>query len=336
MKSSGMAQQMTLFETDVTNSTPKAGGDVRQIEWSHSRRDLFERCLFWYYGSYYGARKGVAKSEPRKEQLRFLKNLANINLRTGTIMHLVIRTCLHHSKKGDPWTLERALSWAQEIYDQDLKFSRQYRPGAPLPSGDNSPVLLMEFFYGFPDAGELWEKSAGRLRKALTNFFTNPEFKRFHRGACHPDSLIEKTVRLKGRHFNLRGQIDLAYPEEDRQVVLDWKIGAADGQSSDSLQLLSYTLAAVEEIGCAPESIDLFKVHLGDGDGKITAYTVRDHQIQSAKARIIQDTERMRSMDQYGRDGVSAAFTPCDHRRVCRMCPFQALCPKGVQADVGD
>ena len=251
-------------------------------------------------------------------------------------MHLVIRTCLHHSKKGDPWTLERALSWAQEIYDQDLKFSRQYRPETPLPGGDNAPVLLMEFFYGFPDAGELWEKSAGHLRKALTNFFTNPEFKRFQRGACHLDSLIEKPVRLKDRHFNLRGQIDLAYPEEERQVVLDWKIGAADGESSDSLQLLSYALAAVGEVGCAPESIDLFKVHLGDGDGKITAYTVSDHQIRNARARIIQDTERMHSMDQYGRDGVSAAFTPCGHPRVCRMCPFQALCPKGVTIDVGD
>ena len=104
-------------------------GQVPQIEWSHSRRDLFERCLFWYYGSYYGARKGTAKSEPRKEQLRFLKNLDNVNLRAGSIMHLVIRTCLQHSKKGSRWTLERALSWAQQIYNQDLEFSRKYNPG---------------------------------------------------------------------------------------------------------------------------------------------------------------------------------------------------------------
>lgn len=331
-----MFQQMTLFDTGAGQLPPKAAGRSSQIDWSHSRRDLFERCLFWYYGSYYGARKGTAKSEPRKEELRFLKKLDNVNLRAGTIMHLVIRTCLQHSKQGDDWTLERALSWAQEIYKQDLKFSREYRPGTPLPSGNNAPVLLMEFFYGFRDAEELWEKSVARLRKALTNFFTNPEFERFHRGASHPDSLIEKTVRLKDRHFNLRGQIDLAYPEDERRVVLDWKIGAAGGESSDSLQLLSYALAAVEELGCAPESIDLYKVHLGDGEGKVTAHTVRDHQIRSARARIIQDTERMYSMDQYGRDGVSGAFTPCGQPRVCRMCPFQALCPKGVEVHVGD
>ena len=331
-----MFQQMTLFDTEAGQLPPKAAGRSSQIDWSHSRRDLFERCLFWYYGSYYGARKGTAKSEPRKEELRFLKKLDNVNLRAGTIMHLVIRTCLQHSKQGDDWTLERALSWAQEIYKQDLKFSREYRPGTPLPSGNNAPVLLMEFFYGFRDAEELWEKSVARLRKALTNFFTNPEFERFHRGASHPDSLIEKTVRLKDRHFNLRGQIDLAYPEDERRVVLDWKIGAAGGESSDSLQLLSYALAAVEELGCALESIDLYKVHLGDGEGKVTAYTVRDHQIRSARARIIQDTERMYSMDQYGRDGVSGAFTRCGQPRVCRMCPFQALCPKGVEVHVGD
>lgn len=331
-----MFHQMTLFDTDLAQPPPGAARRSSQIEWSHSRRDLFERCLFWYYGTYYGARKGTAKSEPHKEKLRFLKKLDNLNLRAGTIMHLVIRTCLQHSKNGDSWTVERALSWAQEIYKQDLKFSREYRPGDPLPSGDNAPVLLMEFFYGVHNAEELWEKSVARLRKALSNFFINPEFERFRRGACYPHSLIEKTVRLSDRHFNLRGQIDLAYPEQERHVVLDWKIGAADGESSDSLQLLSYALAAVKELGCAPESIDLYKVHLGDGDGKVSAYTVRDHEIRSARARIIQDTERMRSMDHYGRNGVSAAFTPCGQPRVCRMCPFQALCPKGVEVDVGD
>ncbi len=331
-----MIQQMTLFDIEAAQPPPKAARRFSQIDWSYSRRDLFERCLFWYYGSYYGARKGTAKSEPRKEKLRFLKKLGNVNLRAGSIMHLVIRTCLQYSKKGDSWTVERAISWAQEIYKQDLKFSREYRPGNPLPSGDHAPVLLMEFFYGFPDAEELWEKSVVRLRKALSNFFINPEFETFRRGASHPHSLIEKMVRLNDRHFNLRGQIDLAYPEQDRYVVLDWKIGAADGESSDSLQLFSYALAAVKELGCAAESIDLYKVYLGDGDGKVTAYTVRDQQIRNARARIIQDTERMYSMDQYGRDGVSMAFTPCGQARVCRMCPFQALCPKGAQPDVRD
>lgn len=329
-----MSQQMTLFEAADLQSN--AAPTSSRIEWSHSRRGLFERCLFWYYATYYGARKGAAKSEPHKEELRFLKKLDNVNLRTGSIMHLVIRTCLQHSKKGDSWTVERALSWAQDIYKQDLKFSREYRPGNPLPNGNDAPVLLMEFFYRFPNAEDLWEKSVVRLRKALSNFFMNPEFERFHRGASHPDSLIEKTVRVNDRHFTLRGQIDLAYPEEERRVVLDWKIGAADGEGSDSLQLLSYALAAAKELGCAPESIDLYKVHLGDGNGKVIAHTVRDHQIRSAKARIIQDVERMSSMDRYGRDGISRAFTACGQPRVCRMCPFRALCPKGVEVDVGD
>jgi PD-(D/E)XK nuclease superfamily len=331
-----MAEQMTLFEREIIQPPPETTAGASQIEWSHSRRDLFERCLFWYYGSYYGARKGTAKLEPRKEQLRFLKNLDSVNLRVGNIMHLVIRTCLQHAKKGSRWTVERALSWAQEIYNQDLDFSRKYKSDTPLPSGNSAPVLLTEFYYGFANADQLWEESATRLRKALINFFANPEFERFHLGAMHQNSIIEKPIRLKDRHFNLRGQIDLAYPEDERQVVLDWKIGAVDGESSDSLQLLSYALSAVEELGCPPESIDLYKVHLGDGDGKVTAYAIGDYEIRNARGRIIQDTERMRSMDHYGREGISGAFTPCGQPRVCRMCPFQALCPKGVQINVGD
>jgi len=70
-----MVQQMTLFEADATTPPLKSANAFPQIEWSHSRRDLFERCQFWYYLSYYGAGKGTAKSETRKEQLRFLKKL---------------------------------------------------------------------------------------------------------------------------------------------------------------------------------------------------------------------------------------------------------------------
>src|SRR5258706_14175840 len=229
MSIASMVQQMTLFGAYPATQPLKSANAFSQIEWSHSRRDLFERCQLWYYLSYYGASKRTAKSEMRKEQLRFLKNLHNVNLRAGSIMHLVIRTCLQHSKKANRWTLERALSWAEQIYNQDLEFSLKYTPGTVLPNGNNPPVLLMEFYYGFPDAEELWKKSLIRLRTALTNFFTSVQFERFHRGAEDPRSLIEKAGRIRGRHFNLRGQIDLAYPDDERQVGLDWKIGAADG-----------------------------------------------------------------------------------------------------------
>jgi len=328
-----MSQQLTLFDSQPAQVTPPAtrarSRKMSLPEWSHSRRSTFERCLLWYYRLYYGARKGTAHAEQHKDLLRFLKTLSNFNLRAGEILHFVIRTYLRRLKEGDAWTLERVLSWSQEIYEHDFEFSRNYTHGTPLPTDDNAPVLLSEFYYGSLEAESEWRQSAARLRDALTNFITNPNFEQFRLGAMHPASLIEKTVRVKEESFRLRGQIDLAYPEGERNIIVDWKIGESNGEGSESLQLLSYALAAVNELHCAPESIELYKVHLGDS--VVSPCTPTGNDIRKARARVIQDTERMQAMDEYGRNAVAEAFTPCEQYRVCQMCPFKALCPQYQQ-----
>jgi hypothetical protein len=325
-----LAQQGTLFDTGaVLASTPDAAREHSLIEWSYSRRELFERCLLWYYFQYYGSKSGTAKGEPRKQELRFLKTLSNRHLRTGQIMHLVIRTYLRHLKEGDRWTLDKVLTWARDIYRGDLRRSLRHQQGLTAVDPGDRSVILSEFHLGVPQAKPLWEESEARLVAALTNFVTRPELERFRRGATHPDSLIEENLRLREEHFSLKGQIDLAYPEARRVVILDWKLGASGG-GEDSLQLLSYALVATKHYGCPPESLDLFKVHLEDV--AVTSYPVREEEVRRARVRIIQDSQQMLAVDHYGRNGVASAFTPCGQSRICSMCPFQQFCAKGVEA----
>lgn len=322
--------QGTLFDTEpVLVSEPEAAREHSLIEWSYSRREMFERCLLWYYFNYYGAKKGTAKSEPRKQELRFLKSLSNRHLRTGEIMHLVIRTYLKHHKEGDTWALDKVLSWARDIYNGDLRRSLSYQQGVSVVAPGDRSVLLAEFYFSVPEARALWEESATRLATALTNFVTLPEMERFRLGATHPESLIEQNIRLREDHFRLKGQIDLAYPVGERFVILDWKLGASSG-GEDSLQLLSYALVATKHFACPPESLDLFKVHLEDG--VVSPYTVREEEMRRARARIIQDSQQMQAVDHYGRNGVANAFTPCEQPRICDMCPFHKFCAKGVEA----
>ena len=321
-----IAQQGTLFDTEpVLVSEPQAAREHSLIEWSYSRREMFERCLLWYYFNYYGAKAGTAKDEPRKQELRFLKKLSNRHLRAGEIMHLVIRTYLKQLKNGEEWTLDRMLRWARDIYNGDLQRSIRYQQGIRDFDPRSHSVLLSEFYFDIPDAKLLWEESATRLVKALTNFMTLPVLEKFRRGAIHPQSLIEENLRLREEHFHLKGQIDTAYPEGDRITVLDWKLGASSG-GEDSLQLLSYALVVMRHFACSSEALDLFKVHLEDGH--VSQYAVRDEEIRRAKARIIQDSQRMQAVDHYGRNGIASAFTPCGQARVCSMCPFQQFCTK--------
>ena len=106
---------------------------------------------------------------------------------------------------------------------------------------------------------------------------------------------------------------------------MEWKIGDSDG-IEDSLQLLSYALGAIDKYGCSATDIDLYRIHLGDS--KISHFEVCERKLLNAKARIIQDMEKMQSLDGYGRDAVAVAFTPCGQPRVCVLCPFQEVCTK--------
>ena len=64
------------------------------------------------------------------------------------------------------------------------------------------------------------------------------------------------------------------------------------------------------------------------GGGTVSRFDFGPKAILRAKARISQDVERMRSVDEYGRDGLVEAFTPCGQERVCAGCVFQGVCPK--------
>jgi CRISPR/Cas system-associated exonuclease Cas4 (RecB family) len=321
-----MSEQLGLFES-ATAAFPLSDvvGRAPLVKWSFSRRDLFERCLLWYYYRYYGSSARSAKTEPLKEQLRFLNALTGIKLRAGKILHLVISTYFRRRREGGEWTTDEALRWAQDIFRRDLHYSLAYQHGNQRATASKHVVLLSELYHGRPDAEAIWEEAAIRLQTALARFLTGPNIEQFRLGALHPKALIEKRVSLKEEHFHLTGQIDLVYPENGRVKVVDWKSGESGG-SDDSLQLLSYALVTLKAFECSADSIDLFKVHLQDGT--VSAYRVSEEDLRRARMRIIQDTDRMQSLDHYGREAVVSAFTPCQQPRICRLCPFQSLCPK--------
>ena len=135
---------------------------------------------------------------------------------------------------------------------------------------------------------------------------------------------------MKSADFSIEARPDLVFRSpEGRTVIVDWKIGEAGG-SEDSLQLLAYALVVSSQIGCLPEEIDIYLIHLGDvrlGNNEIASNKVDGRQLLRAKARILQDIEKMRLMDEFGRAADSAAFTPCRQPRICANCVFREVCP---------
>lgn len=329
---SGEEGQLSLFDHSPLKVTVFGfQGTTAKIEWSYSRRQLMNQCLLAYYYRYYGASRRTAQNEPLKEELRFLKALSNRHMRTGKILHLVIKTYLKHRRDGNQLSAQWGLNWARKLYNEDLAFSRSYRRGVDsLPDGQNSPVLLAEFYYDSERAEAEWKESEERLSTALTNFFNNPDLQDFIVGGSRADAKIEESFPLKSNDFNLDANPDIVFLTDiQRTVIADWKIGEAGG-SEDSLQLFAYALAVSGETGCSPQEIDLYLIHLSDG--AIIPYTVDERQLMRTRVRIIQDVQRMRMMDEFGRSGDSAAFTPCQQRRICANCVFREVCTFALSA----
>lgn len=311
---------MDLFEGSPLEMFKNA-----KIEWSYSRRQVLEHCPRRYYYQYYGANNRTAKVEPQKGLLRFLKTLTNRHMRIGNILHLVIGTYLKKCQQGEMWSCDKLLSWAQNIYHRDREYSRT-RAYKHAPSQERYPPLpLLEFHFQFEGAEELYAESEQRLLEALRNFTTSLTFSSFRTGGSLPEAVVEKQIRLKKQHFSARGQADLVYPNGPKIVIVDWKIGGLN-EAAKSLQLLFYALWAVKKYRCLPEDVNIYKAYLIDN--KVSPFAVSERNLQRASARIIQDVEKMKALDGYGKNAIAEAFTPCGQSQICVLCPFQGMCPK--------
>ena len=316
--------QMTLLEERKLEKPSKSDKPAFS-KWSYSRRGMLEQCPRKYYYQYYGSNLNTAKNEPHKEKLRFLKKLQNRHLRSGDILHYVIRWYLKEFQQGKQPSLDHLLQWAKKDFRADIKYSQQYEHGSPLSDDFRHPKLLLEFYYGLPDVKSVCADTEERLMTALTNFITSQNVSQFREGARKASALIEESARLKANGFTLSGRVDLVYWINGKVVIVDWKIGGS-GNSDDSLQMLAYALWARQKFECPLDSIILHKAHLEDNT--VSTFNVSRKALTRVEMRILQDLERMREADKYGVRGVAEAFTPCAQPKVCEMCQFQEICPK--------
>jgi len=318
------AGQQYLFD-DMRPESDDADFQKELKGWSYTRREVFEKCQRLYYYQYYGATARLAISDQQKPRLRFLKMLSNRHMRVGKIMHWAIRCTLKGREEGREWLLDSLIHFARNKFEDDLAFSRCYKEGTPLSDGISAPALLMEFYYGMADAEQRCRESQARLAQALQNFGTAATYQPFRAGVDGGGAKIESPIAVKLRGVTLRGMVDLAFTHEGRSTVVDWKMSGGEG-GEDSLQLLFYAMWAKQEFGSQPEHVDLFKAYLCSG--MISRFDFTPKAVMRATARIAQDVDRMRAVDDYGRKGIAEAFTPCGQERVCRGCAFQAVCPK--------
>ena len=313
--------QLSLFPEEPDQTIAK---ELDEIAWSYSRRSAFERCLRQYYYEYFGSKKRAAIHDPDKEQIQFLSSLQSRHLRAGAIVHMVIRVALQKAQKGEYWSVDRLTSWAVSILRKDRDYSRISPDGNWRPDSQFPPNLLMEYHYHVVDVEAIYDDIETRIVNALTTFATSPVLEDFRSHGRQPGALLEKRFTLTTLGCKVDGQIDLAYQSNEGINIVDWKIGEEDGVGEDSLQMAVYALWAMEEFNYSPHQIRVYKAFLGSD--LVTEFNIDAEKLEAAKARIIQDAERLASVQNYGEQGVVNAFTPRYQSLICNSCPFQRLC----------
>lgn len=306
--------QLSLFdfqEDNVPNKTKKT--TTSRLKWSYSRRSLFMKCPRKYYYNHYGANKKTAIAEPLKEKLAILKKLTNRHLIAGIVLHNLIKETIKELQLGKNISLEDLLNKARNRYRKQLAYFQGWRKNS------------IEAYYNFENADQLITETENKLLLAIANFVQSPTFDPLRIFFSQPQSLVEKSISIKENKIFLSGKPDFAYMSQDRLAIVDWKLGS-NVSSPDPLQLVSYAYLASEELGYAPENIDLHQVYLASD--RISSFVTSKNDIFRAKSLIIQDLAIMNRFHDYGQQGISEAFTPCGQQRICQLCPFQEVCSK--------
>lgn len=299
--------------------------ETEKISWSPSKIGTQKQCSWKYYCQYYGSKQTKAKSDENKSRLQYLAGLSNKSLVAGEIIHSVVAAYFRKGKQNEIWSADRLVNFALSILRAAIQYSKDERAGKHKIF-TYPPPILKEIYYGSIDEKALYQEIADRLQTSLKNFHQSELFAHLRMNGIKADAIIEgKCIYTLPEHIKVDGVIDLAFHDQGKFWITDWKTGKVEEEET-SLQLLSYALWATRQKGIPKEAVNIQKAYLLDNRLEPLEYS--EEQLGRAKVRIMQDVEILRELDEFGIEGRHEAFTKCKQPRICNLCPFQEVCDK--------
>jgi len=319
-------EQFDLFGNPIHAATAAVPAvKPLKVRWSFSRLGAFASCPRKGYYHYFGGSKRKAKTEPHKERIQFLKDLSTGQLVAGEIAHRAIKAYLTNARDGQIWKMSQMVSFAYKLLDDSIRHTSEVTAGAVREYDFRAPAIIQELYYGSVTVDDLRDELREKLRLSLEHFYLLDDFKPLRDGALNADSLIERKIVLEYEGILIEGAIDLMFPTDEGWIIADWKTGQNDSEES-SLQLLTYALWAHEEFSIPLEAISLYKAFLQEGVLEPLLFSAQE--LRRARARILQDVELLKEMEEFGDAGMVEAFSACGQPKVCAQCAYQEICSK--------
>jgi hypothetical protein len=293
-----------------------------EFSWSISRQKQMESCARKYFHTYYGSWGGWEMSATKEvRQTYILKNMTNLDLLAGEVVHEIITRILAGLADGNLPAEAEALDWARQMLRQAWIDSKSLHWREDPKRVRN----LFELYYQHPPDEIKIQHIKDKVYGSLESFYRSDAFDIIR--ASEIDDWLEQE---KLSYFLFDGvkiyiKPDFALRRADRIVIYDWKTGREDDDVKQ--QLACYALYGQHKWQCELERMDLFAVYLA-------RQTMPRYQILPADIEQFQNVMRgsIRAMQGLLQDVAEniplsrEQFVPTSRKTTCRLCNFKELC----------
>lgn len=296
--------------------------------WSVSRSQLFRSCQRAYYYSYYGSWGGWdANASERTKKIYLLKNIKNLILWAGSIVHDTIKNALEYYQQYEKMpSVEELQNHARTRMRSDWRDAID-KIWLQYPKKAN----IFELYYGngrtLPK--EQTDAIKQRIFDALENFYHSPAVKHILATPTDKWLTVDTLDSFLIDDCKVWCAIDFAYRDENNEIqIIDWKTGS-ENRLSLRQQLGCYGLYSLEKWSVPLEQLHASGVFLNDG-GRSSTYPLDAELMISVKDQILCSIRAMKAKlnDVEANTADEDNFDFATDEYACEACPFREVCPR--------
>jgi len=303
--------------------------------WSESRLKCMRECAWKYYLTYnmsWGGWMGSAPQERRRAYM--LKNMTNMPMFVGSIVHDVIEDVITRGRKTGVWS---TIDQAQEEAIQRLRKGWKQSVEKRWEESPKYNTNLAEHFYQEDIPKAKLKAYKFKVLSSIKAFFECPLFEIIKN--IQPENWLSLEDFQKF-HLNTEEEvtvkIDCGFKHDGKVYLLDWKTGKVSDSVID--QLTTYGMYAIkQEWAHAPEEIVIVPVYLAMysdlGDKAIPHLSITMEHMKR-QAGIIRREYPIIAQAFLERDNPDF-FKHTDNERACTRCFFRDMC-SGANSEIGD
>jgi hypothetical protein len=313
----------TWLDLLAVHTRHPATTDIKnEFSWSYSRAAKYRQCPRAYYYHYYAAWEGWQNDAPLPVQRAYLlKNLTDLPLWVGTLVHDSIKFALARLKAGHPLAEADLFKRMQTRAQADFEDSRSGR----YRQKPNQLTGFQEHYYQTGLAAAEWLAGQAQAERCLRTFLNSALYRDLLRQSPSTFLAVEELQSFSLAGTKIWVQMDLARRVGDTIYIYDWKTGTVEAAELRQ-QLGIYGLYLSQARPPLSSSLQAAVYLLGED--RLLTFDLDEPLLQETQAQVEASITHLRGLllDPQANLAELRRFPMIDDLTVCRYCQFRELC----------